>query len=1204
MAKINLEYVTNLDPLQRAGQQVHALNTEAQQLGQTMTDSFRKANKSTEDFDKTLKKTSDDAKKFNDEIQKNSKFSTAFQDQANKVNELKEAYKNLALAGRENGKVARSIKDEYEKLEKQLNDVSSSMKKVEVQSESFGSKLSTMATGFVAGQVITGGLQKIGQAFSHAIDIQKEFEKSIQNLSAITGASDADLDFYSEQALKLGVTVKGGATSAVEAFKLIGSAKPELLANKEALVGVTEQAILLSQATGLELPDAATRLTDAMNQFGASSDQAGLFVDTLAAGAKFGASEVPQITEALLKFGVAAKASNINIVESTAAIELLGEKGLKGAEAGTALRNVFAKLSATKVLPKEAKKELEDAGINLKLLSDNTVPLQARLQELSKIQNNANALTRVFGLDNKNAAQSILQNLPRLEELTKQIGEQGLGSATEQASKNMDTLDQALLESENQYNNLILSITSGDFGELMKDFVKSANDSLKAFASQVADTGTLFTKGFGGLEDKKFKEQADNIAKSYAHIGKNTDALIEKEKQLEVLRSKTNNPEQLNKLNALIKENKKAIEDDAKLNRSNVANGLANEIKSINVQLQNNKNLTEDQKSNYREQIKNKATLVNAILALDKKQAVASNEVITENLQEGTDETAKELEKRKKLYEDFQKALLDLNKRVQQAQLEQANPEDKIRLQKQFAQEELDLYKDQFIKVGKLADSNFKLSLAQEQQFLFLRNAINVKASQELVKLEVDRQNKIAQARLNSAKQTAENLALEEQNLISGVGLAGRPSDVSEADFEKIKQRQILDIQSEYAMKKLELKKQSIAAEQEVAIKGAEGELKILEGKDDEESNQKRKNIVDNLALVSEKYAREGEAVQDATAKTINDIQKQRDEIDKQQPFNLMKYLGLAGDDLNNLRIVADKMVETFDRMLEAQIKAYDQTIEESKKKQDQLDSEIQTLNSKLEQEQDISDRGLANNQDRIRAEIALKEEQKAKEQELELKAIEEKKKIQKQRLILDSALQLSNMILASTEIYAKAAATGGPAGVPIAIAAISAMFGAFIAEKALALKAINEGNGFKEGVIDLKGPGTETSDSIPARLSKGESVMTAKVTKKRKSLLEALASDQEALIKRALIDELKDSGVTLNTSLPKELANKKDSIKSIENNIFKPDNSAMEKKLTEINSKLQAQINANKNKTYLDQNGNLVKKFGSHTSIIKKRNG
>ena len=44
---------------------------------------------------------------------------------------------------------------------------------------------------------------------------------------------------------------------------------------------------------------------------------------------------------------------------------------------------------------------------------------------------------------------------------------------------------------------------------------------------------------------------------------------------------------------------------------------------------------------------------------------------------------------------------------------------------------------------------------------------------------------------------------------------------------------------------------------------------------------------------------------------------------------------------------------------------------------------------------------------------------------------------------------------------------------------------------------------GFKDGVVNLDGSGTETSDSIPAWLSKGESVITAKATKQNKTELE-----------------------------------------------------------------------------------------------------
>lgn len=1111
MAKVRLDLEANLDPLRQAGLHLQSINGEALQLGQSMNSAFRTSTASIDKFDKEVQKTTRDIDKL--EKQATGGF----------------------------GRASTAIKDTHK------------------QSETLGSSLKTMATGFVAGTVITGALSKVGQAFTNAIQLQKEFEKSLQNLSAITGASGADLEFYKQKALEMGVGVKGGAAAAVEAFKLIGGAKPELLANKEALVEVTDAAILLSKASGLELPEAATRLTDAMNQFGAASDQAGKFVDTLAAGAKFGAAEVPQITDALLKFGVAAKSSNISIDESVAAIELLGEKGLKGAEAGTALRNVFAKLSATKILPKEAKKELEDAGINLQKLSDTTIPIQERLKELSKIQNNANALTRVFGLENKNAAQSILQNLPRLKELTDQIGKQGLGSALEQATINTDTLDQALLEAGNAYDNMILSVTSGDFGDLIKGFVKTAGEELNKLSQQVSDVGTLFTKGFGALQDKGIDREFDRIAKG------------------------------------LTVEQRKAT-----------AEQLASQIKLINIQLQNNKNLSDDQKEKYNEQIINKAKLVNAILALDKKSVASTTEVIAEGAEANISETTVEVNKRLKLQEEYAKAVLDLQGRVNKANLEAASPQEKIELERKFAQEEINLFQDQFKKIALLNNSNFEFSLEQLQQFETLRKAINIKAANEQIKIEVDRQNKLAQARLSSTRSNAENLGLSEANDISSVSLSNKPENVSEADFELIKQQKILEIQRDYALKKLELKKQELTDQRNLNVAALNGELALLQGKNDAESELKRKQINESLGLIEEKFDLEGTKIQDETAIQLNDISAKIDETKKKldggPKFDLASLLGLSPEQLKAISAGFNQILNSLGQLLDSQIKVNDKQIESSQKRQEETDKEISDLESKLGEEKSLRDQGLANNSDRIKKEIeaklAIQEIEKRKEKEL----LEEKKKLQKEKLLLDSILQLSNMATAASSLFATLAPTG-PIGVGIAIGTIALMLGTFIKAKSDALKAINEGNNFAEGVVGLKGPGTETSDSIPANLSRGESVIKARVTKKHTPLLEALNSEKHGLIQQALIDELKGTGIVLDRNLPKELSNKKDAIRDNEAKIyFKQDYSKMESKLARVTEQLDEMIEKQKNSTYKDQNDNLVLKSGSHKTIIKKR--
>ncbi len=71
-----------------------------------------------------------------------------------------------------------------------------------------------------------------------------------------------------------------------------------------------------------------------------------------------------------------------------------------------------------------------------------------------------------------------------------------------------------------------------------------------------------------------------------------------------------------------------------------------------------------------------------------------------------------------------------------------------------------------------------------------------------------------------------------------------------------------------------------------------------------------------------------------------------------------------------------------------------------------------------------------------------------------------------------------------------------GPIAGPIAAGLLTASLQLLLGQAKAAL-------GFKDGVVDLAGPGTETSDSIPAWLSKGESVITAAGTRANREELE-----------------------------------------------------------------------------------------------------
>ena len=386
----------------------------------------------------------------------------AYKQQSKTLTDLINRYQNLAARGRENGKVAKGMLAEINKLDAGLKKIDATVGRHQRNVGNYTSALDKLKG---AGLKVSNMLGQLGLAMGvgvivkGATDTIMEFDSAIADLSAITGASGKDLDFFKENAIRMGVDVKGGAAAVVEAYKLIASAKPELLENAAALNSVTEATILLSRASGMELPDAATALTDAMNQFGAGADQAGKFVDVLAAGAKFGSAEIPQITEALLKFGAVAKTTNVNIQESTGLIEALAEKGLKGAEAGTALRNVMLKLSAPDALPKEAQDRLAALGVNFDDLKDKSKPFAERLEALKPLLTDNGALIKVFGTENAVAATTLLSSTDRIKELTASVNENGV--ALDQANVRSSTISSAFNRLKETINGVILSFVNG-----------------------------------------------------------------------------------------------------------------------------------------------------------------------------------------------------------------------------------------------------------------------------------------------------------------------------------------------------------------------------------------------------------------------------------------------------------------------------------------------------------------------------------------------------------------------------------------------------------------------------------------------------------------------------------------------------------------------------------------------------------------------
>lgn len=152
------------------------------------------------------------------------------------------------------------------------------------------------------------------------------------------------------------------------------------------------------------------------------------------------------------------------------------------------------------------------------------------------------------------------------------------------------------------------------------------------------------------------------------------------------------------------------------------------------------------------------------------------------------------------------------------------------------------------------------------------------------------------------------------------------------------------------------------------------------------------------------------------------------------------------------------------------------------------LDAEVSALDVRIQKTKEFYDTqiALAGDNDRAKQRLRLEEDKKIKD--LERERANREKKAAQAGILVNTALGIIKAIATSATIYDG-----------LIQAAIVAAEGA--SQYVIASRA----NYYAKGVIDLKGPGTGTSDSIPSMLSRGESVMTAKETQESNKTLKAI---------------------------------------------------------------------------------------------------
>ena len=258
--------------------------------------------------------------------------------------------------------------------------------------------------------------------FSDSVKEFRAFQSAAQDLSAVTGAVGKDLEYLKNQAKEVGPAMGKSGSEMLEAFKLMASAKPELLSQKELLVETTKAAITLAQAGKIDLAEATKVTAESLNQFGEGAKSANRFINVIAAGAKEGSAEIADMGMSLKASGTVAKAAGLSFEQTNATLQSMSTIALKGEQAGTMLRNVLLKLQAG---AKETNPEL--------------VGMETALDNVAKKNYTAADMAKLFGSENVVAARHIVEHRKEIAELTTKLT--GTNEAYSQAAKNNATYD-------------------------------------------------------------------------------------------------------------------------------------------------------------------------------------------------------------------------------------------------------------------------------------------------------------------------------------------------------------------------------------------------------------------------------------------------------------------------------------------------------------------------------------------------------------------------------------------------------------------------------------------------------------------------------------------------------------------------------------------------------------------------------------------
>ena len=442
---------------------------------------------------------------------RNNQLNKEIDAQKEKVSTLEKALSNAAASFGENDRRTLSWQTQLNNANAELNNMERELKESQEEVKRLNrEKLDKLVGGLkqageIAGKTLVAGLKAAAAAMAaigagavatgkwikDSLNVYADYEDSMKQVQATMGLTGVEgeeaFKKLSEAAKEAGASTRFSASESADALNYLALAGYDAEQAIDALPGV----LTLAAAGGMDLAKASDLVTDSMAALGLEISDMDSYMDMMARTSQKSNTDVQQLGEGILVAGATMKNAGQELDTLNVMLGVLANRGIKGSEGGTKLRNVIMSLTSP---TSAAAKELDSLGIsvtdssgNIREMNEIFEDLNEKLGGLSE-SDKMNALSNIFNKQDLAAVNALLSGTG--DEMNNLYNE--LANAEGAALQMSETMESGLAGSVRSLKSAYegLQITIGE------QFSDMAGEVVGDVTSLVRDVTAILNDGF------------------------------------------------------------------------------------------------------------------------------------------------------------------------------------------------------------------------------------------------------------------------------------------------------------------------------------------------------------------------------------------------------------------------------------------------------------------------------------------------------------------------------------------------------------------------------------------------------------------------------------------------------------------------------------------------------------------------------------